>query len=175
MPASPEKTGFLFDGLDIPLEQEKIAVDVELGQTVYGQSVVLVPGSGSERRSFRAQAQYETSLTIMDEGPHLDLLDWKHYRSEWKDLEQVGSLEFRMPTYTEEDESRFPTVSSEEIYQAALKAGGSHWAEGVKQVQGPNDYPAGVGISIVRLRILVQEGREWRELHQIELRFPMGC
>jgi hypothetical protein len=33
-----------------------------------------------------------------------------------------------------------------------------------------------VSISTVRLRILVQDGDEWKELHQVELRLPTaGC
>jgi hypothetical protein len=173
MPASPNR--FVFDGLDIPLEQEEIAVDVELGDTIFGQAIVLVPRDGAEQKNFRVQAQYETSLTILWEGAHRDLLDWKHFRSEWSDLEQLGDVKFRMPTYTDEEASRFPTVSSKEIYQAVREAGGSNWAERVKQVRGPNEYPASVGISTLRLRILVQEESEWRELHRIEFKLPMGC
>src|SRR5688572_20552919 len=90
MLASPNRSGFVFDGLDIPLKQEEIAVDVELGDTIFGQAIVLVPRNGTEQKNFRIQAQYETSLTILNEGPHLDLLDWKHFRSEWSDLEQLG-------------------------------------------------------------------------------------
>jgi hypothetical protein len=67
----------------------------------------LIPISGAEGKDFRIQAQYQTSLTISDEGPHLDLLDWKHYESEWSDLEQLGNLKFRMPTYTDEETSAF--------------------------------------------------------------------
>lgn len=175
MPASPNRSGFVFDGLDIPLEQQEITVDVELGDTIFGQAIVLVPRDGVEQKNFRVQAQYETSVTISWEGPHLDLLDWKHFRSEWSDLEQLGNLKFRMPTYTDDEASRFPTVSSKEIYQAVREAGGSEWAERVKQARGPNEYPSSVGISALRLRILVQEESEWRELHRIEFNLPLGC
>lgn len=175
MPASPNRSGFVFGGLDISLEQEKIAVDVELGDTIFGQTIILIPLSRAEGKDFRIQAQYQTSLTISNEGPHLDLLDWKHYESEWSDLEQLGNLKFRMPTYTDEEASRFPNVSSKEIHQAVLEAGGSRWAEVVKPVRRPTEYPASVDISTLRLRILVQEQSKWREIHLIEFNLQMGC
>jgi hypothetical protein len=40
MPASPNRSGFVFGGLDISLEQEKIAVDVELDDTIFGQTII---------------------------------------------------------------------------------------------------------------------------------------
>jgi len=29
---------------------------------------------------------FENSITIINEGPHCDLVKWKHYNSEWKEL-----------------------------------------------------------------------------------------
>lgn len=175
MPGSSQKAGSAFDGLDIPLTKETVAVNLDPGQSLDDQAIVLVPGRDAEPGRFKVQSQYETSVTMIDKGPHLDLLDGQHYRSEWKDLEQVGDLEYRMPTYTEEDKARFIKVSPLQIYVAALEAGGSRWTDTVLSVKGPNDYPAAVGISTVRLRVLVQDGNAWKELHQVELKLPTGC
>lgn len=175
MPAAPEGGEVVFSGLDIPLDQDSIDLDVDVGEDIFGQKVVLIPGKGAETRSFKVQYQYVTSLTVNGGGEHLDLLDWKHHVSEWADLKPVGKLELRMPAYSEEEAVRFPSVSAQEIRQAVLKAGGEGWARQVKAVKGPNDDPAMVSISTVRLRILVQEGNDWKVLHQVNLNLPMGC
>jgi hypothetical protein len=47
----------------------------------------------------------------------------------------------------------------------------------ILHAKAPSDYAVGVGISTVRLRVLVQDGNEWRELNQIEFNLPLpaGC
>jgi len=177
MPGSSQKAGQVFDRLDIPLTQETIAVALNPGQSLDDQAVVLVPGGGAQPGRFKVQTRFETIATIKDEGPHPDPLSWKHYQSEWKDLQQVGNLEYRMPTYTEEDAVRFSRVSPLEMYLAALQSEGPRWKEVLLHANAPSDYAVGVGISAVRLRVLVQDGDEWRELNQIEFRLPLptGC
>lgn len=177
MPGSSQKTGHVFDRLDIPLTQDTIAVALNPGQSLDDQAVVLVPADGAQPGSFKVQTQFETMATIKDEGPSPNPLSWKRYRSEWKDLQPVGNLEYRMPTYTEEDEVRFAMVSPMEMYLAALKSEGPRWKEVLLHAKAPSDYAVGVGISTVRLRVLVQDGNEWRELNQIEFSLPLstGC
>jgi hypothetical protein len=177
MPGSSQKTGPVFGRLDIPLTQETIAVALNPGQSLDDQTVVLVPGGDGQPGSFKVQTQFETVATIKDEGPSPNPLNWKHHRSEWKDLQPVGNLEYRMPTYTEEDEVRFPLVSPMEMYLAALKSQGPRWNEVILHAKTPSAYAVGVGISTVRLRVLVQDGNEWRELNQIEFSLPLpaGC
>ncbi len=175
MPAVPEGGVVAFSGLDIPLDQDSIDLDVELGEDIFGQKVVLVPAKGAEGRSFKIQVQTVTSMTVDGGGEHLDLLDWKHHVSEWTDLKPVGKLEALMPAYSEEEAARFPAVSPQEIRQAVLKAGGPVWVRKVKAMKGPNDDPATVTISTVRLRILVQDGKDWKVLHQVNFNLPLGC
>jgi hypothetical protein len=161
--------------LRIELDRPTVSVDWELYNPFEGRRVVLLPKSGQDFPNVRIAVQYETSMGVEDEGPHLDLTDWKHYRSEWKDLKQLGEREFVLPTYTEEESSRFPEVSQREIYEAVLRYGDHRWAKLVKQVQHPNEYPASVGISTLRLGILVEEKGSWRRIHVIEFQIPMGC
>lgn len=176
MPGSSQKPGHVFDRRDIPLTQGTVAVALNPGQNLDDQAVILVPG-GAQTGSFKVQTQFETVATIKDEGSRPDPLIWKRYRSEWKDLQQVGNLEYRMPAYTKEDEVRFARVSPMELYLAALQSEGPRWQEVLLQAKDPSAYPVGVGISTVRLRVLVQDGNDWRELNQVEFRLPLpaGC
>jgi len=82
-------------------------------------------------RDLALQYQIETSMTIMDEGPHIDLVDWKHYTSDWIDLERIDARRFRLPKIESNYElaSRFPTYTVDELYEAAMATGGHRWAD----------------------------------------------
>ena len=67
---------------------------------------------------FKIEQRYETSLTIMNEGPHIDLLDWKHYISERKELETGDGLTFLSKEVSSEE---FPEVSQTEIVKTVRK------------------------------------------------------
>lgn len=151
-------------------------LDLDLGDSVEGALVEL----GTEpptpaMAQVQVQVQYETSVTIMNEGPHLDLRDWKHFTSPWIDLERVAGEQFRVPTFSAEDHSRFPEVEMTELCEAVLIAGGERWAELVKGATSPHEYPAGVDISIIRLRAVRVTGNESDSVFTIEFHIPMGC
>ncbi len=63
------------------MSSETISIDLEPGESIENQIIVLHanPNLSAE---FRLEQRFETSMSFSDEGPHLDLLDWKHYRSE---------------------------------------------------------------------------------------------
>lgn len=177
-----EAVGILLSmGLD-PDKEERIeastgktsTLELELGASVDGQAITLYLSPG-ETREFKVEQQYENSLTIMDEGPHLDLLDWKHYTSEWQVLEGIGQNKFRALTVEERDSDRFPAVTPAEIYSAVLKRGGKRWADIAKTCKGPNDDWCGVLTSRISFRISALTNGKWTIVHQVDVIVPMGC
>ena len=60
---------------------------LDLGESLSGKIVLI---STEERSEFRVKVQMESSLTIMDEGPHLDLINWKHCSTEWIDATKIS-------------------------------------------------------------------------------------
>lgn len=52
---------------------------------------------------------------------------------------------------------------------------GERWINLARQCRGPNDYPCGAGLSLIRLNIEVLDQGAWRTLERIELSLPMGC
>ena len=136
--------------------------DLELGDVVEGATVELAVGP-APAGEWRLQMQYETSLSISDEGPHLDLLDWKHHTSEWRDLERLSPTRFRVPTLTEEEQERFPSYRPEELREAVLKAGDEGWLE----LLGGGS----VGVSSIRLRVIAPGA----EPFVVAFSIAMGC
>jgi hypothetical protein len=159
----------------IPLKPaEVVSVDLELGDSLDNVILRLRPKAGV-KGEFIVEQSFETSLTVMEEGPHLDLLDWKHYRAPWVPLKKLGPTEFRIAPISEEDARKFPEVTPKEIRAIVTKEGGATLGKYVSKVKGPNDYPCGVGISKISFRIKLKEGAEEKVIKTLEFLVPMGC
>lgn len=156
-------------------------VSLELGDEIYGASLRLTPASdGGE---YRVRVQFETSLSIDDEGPHLDLVDWKHCVSEWRPADSAGLHAFTLPAPSGWEASCFPSVRVGEIRaatQAALVRSGMEdaaprWLDLLAPVKKVGDQPTYVGISKVRVRVEALRNGQWREVTTVEFLVPMGC
>lgn len=137
----------------------------------------LVPGT-----RFRMEQRYETSLTVMDEGPHMDLLDWKHHVSEWEEMQSKGSVTF---VSREVMADQFPLVTHAEIVDAVRVESdkwaqqgadqGKRWINLAETCEGPKAGACNVSVSRVMLRVQVVEAGEWKTIQTIEIAVPMGC
>lgn len=155
------------------LSEHPIYVDLDLGESIENQ-IILLRGASPDLE-FKIEQQFETSLTVMDEGPHLDLTDWKHYRSEWREIKKLDDNKFLALKLSEADSSRFPKVSMREIYREVSRRGDDKWAKLARSAKTVNDYPLGVGVSKISLRIKVREDKQWRVIKRLEFIIPMGC
>jgi len=161
---------------------EHIRIELDVGDGVEGR-VLRVRTAPDKGVSYRVQVQFETSVAISGEGPHIDLLDWKHCRSEWRPAQREGNNGFRLPTTRDGDQSCFPKATRAEL-RAALKqelgkygdpAGQQWWLDAVDRVPRVGEPPSYVAISTVRVRIEQYDGRQWRVLTTIDFGVPMGC
>lgn len=151
-----------------------VYMDMELGENIEDEVIALYPFPG-DKREFRVEQQFETSMSVTEEGPHLDLTDWKHYTSEWRELKRIEKNWFRTFTLTEEERSRFPAVTREEIYKVVLKDGGKGMAELARTCKGPKEGACIVTASRISIRILARINGRWTVIHQIDAMLPMGC
>lgn len=156
-------------------------VHLELGDEIYGATLRLEPEQPGGR--YRVQVQYETSLGLSAEGPHLDLLDWKHCTSAWVPAQPSGPLSFVLPTPTPEQQECFPDYTRGELEQAVralgLEMGNPALAEawlgdlyGQTSVIGVSPF---VAIGRVRVKIEVERGGDWDEVAVLTFLPPMGC
>jgi hypothetical protein len=156
------------------LDDKNIVMHLDLGETLENQTIRLIPG-GLQNIQYRVEIRYQTSLTVMNEGPHLDLLDWKHHTSAWRILRGDSSNTYLMPQFTKGEWTRFPQVSTHEIHSAVLKRSNKQFAERVRNIRRPTDYPCGVSISKYFIRISAYENGKWIVLNILEFTNPMGC
>ena len=153
---------------------EKIDFDLDLGDQIENQLIILRP-IYAIGREFKIEQQFETSFQVYGEGPHIDLTDWKHYRSPWRELESAGDNMFLTATISETDASRFPSVTKAQIYRAVLKAGDELWAKETRRCQTLTSEPCSVGVSRISFRIKVKEAGLWKVVNRINFMIPMGC
>lgn len=151
---------------------DSAAVAVALGSSPEGQAVHI---SLHEPGSVRLFQRYETSLTVMDEGPHCDLTDWTHYNSPWQELPANGTT-FQALEYAEADWSRFVPVDMQAVQKAVRAHCGDTWAALMAGAAHPDDYPLGVSISRIFLRIeFTPQGTTAAQTFTLVFEMPMGC
>ncbi|HEX8652774.1 MAG TPA: hypothetical protein VF708_18300 [Pyrinomonadaceae bacterium] len=174
------------------MSRDPVTVDLDLAESIEDQLIILhtYPGESWE---FKVEQQFETSLTVMDEGPHIDLLDWKHYTSAWKEIRMIERNKFLTSKIGESEPLKFPQVTKKEIlvavkeaerklyadyYETAKIAGDpvdEKWSKLARQCKSSQDYPCTVSVSKIRLRIKVKDGDQWKTIKQMEFNVPMGC
>ncbi|MBW2963110.1 hypothetical protein [Mesonia aestuariivivens] len=155
-------------------EQQKdtARIYLELGETIEGQKLKV---QKIKKGDIRIYQRFENSVTIMNEGPHCDLTEWKHYDSDWKPL-KIENEQFLTDSYSEADWEKFIKVDMTELREAVRNQCGDGWAEHIKDVKSPNEYPCGVSTSRIFLKIefIDQDSKELKE-RIISFEIPMGC
>lgn len=152
-----------------------IVDDLDVPEYVDNQQITIAGGDQSTQ--FRVFQRYRTSVTVMGEGPHLDLVDWRHFDSEWMPLDPLTPRKFRTLTSERMSDERFPATTKAELIAAVRKYAGG-WPQAIeiaKQCAGPNDYPCRIGVSSVYFRVEALVGDQWTTIGVVEVIIPMGC
>lgn len=155
------------------VHKDSVYLYIELGETIEGQLLSVVT---TELRDIKVAQRYETSITVMNEGPHCDLINWKHYNSEWKQLERNETGDFVCEKYTRADAEKFPAITVEELKEAVKTHCNEGWLELINNINAPTEYPSGVGISRYFLKVTGVRKQDNQLVEKIIiLENPMGC
>lgn len=154
--------------------EDSIVVKFGLSGQMFGQRYALRLDSSIQK--IEIFQNYETSLTVMNEGPHMDLTDWKHYVSDWEEL-VIADGGFQTAEYTDADFEVFLDVTTDEIVQAIkdLYPNAGDWVEIAERCQGPQGYPCGVSISRITVKLVLTYTSEITVERFIVFEVPMGC
>lgn len=119
---------------------------------------------------------YENSITIMNEGPHCDLINWKHYHSEWVAIKKHNNYDFTAETYTDSDWQKFIDVDVKELQDAVTVHCGKEWTEHINNIKKYNDYPCGVSMSRIFFKVILTNKQSGKITEKtITFEIPMGC
>ncbi len=155
-------------------KHRQTVIQLGLGEDIDNQQVELSDSSGE----YRIFQRYRTSLSIAGEGPHLDLVDWRHFDSPWLPLRALAPGRFQTLRSEQIKSSEFPPTSKAEIVKEVrqrVRKDNLEFLELAKSCRGPNDGSCLVMISSTYLRIQKQVRGRWVDTGLVELRHPMGC
>ncbi len=145
---------------------------LELGSEIEGKTIEIKP---IPKGKIKVYQRHKNSITIMNEGPHCDLLDWKHYHSEWKEI-PIQNNRFKTIKYTRKDREKFLDIGMDELKKAVSIHCEGHWADLVKNIKAVNEYPSGVGISHIFLKLEYKENPASDTIVKtVSFEIPMGC
>lgn len=154
------------------VQKDSAIVYLELGATIEGRKIKI---EQLEKGTIKIYQRFENSVTVMNEGPHCDLTEWKHYYSEWKQL-QIQDDQFLTDSYSERDREKFIEVDMDELREAVRKQCGDRWAEHIKNVKSPHEYPCGIGTSRIVLKIEYTKQEKDSPIEKtVAFKIPMGC
>jgi hypothetical protein len=155
------------------IQKDTAEIEAEVGETIEGRTISI---SSEQLIGLNIEQRYETSVTIMNEGPHCDLIDWKHFNSGWNSLKQNSSGQFVGDKYTEQDYTIFPEVSMDELKQTVKELCGEDWFKLLEKTNSPLEYPCTVNISRYFLRITGKRKDNGQKVTKlIIIKTPMGC
>jgi uncharacterized protein YgiM (DUF1202 family) len=155
------------------VQNDTAKVYVELGETPQGKKIKI---KQSKFKKIEILQRYENSVTIMNEGPHCDLTEWKHYYSDWKKLNfDFTENTFVSDSYEYEDSEKFIEIDINELKKAVEQKCGGYWPEHIKDIKKVNEYPSGVSMSRIFLKILLTDENNSVIEKTVEFKIPMGC
>jgi hypothetical protein len=127
-------------------------------------------------RTIEVFQKHQNSITIMGEGPHCDLLDYKHYESSWKPLKTItNNKSFETLKYSQKDWNKFIEVDISDVITYVKDNCGESWSDMMVNTKSIYDYPAGISISKIFLRVVMTDVDGYKTEKIIIFDIPMGC
>lgn len=157
--------------IEKPVEFEStIHIGTEEDSDQYDVKIAL----SNKKLKLKLEQRYETSLSVQDEGPHLDLVQWKHFVSDWVEVLPRKAGIYRSLLISQEEANRFPSIELSSVLDE-IKRQDPNWLNVVKNAKSIRDYPFSIGVSTVSFRISVFTGNKWIPVHVVHCLHPMGC
>jgi hypothetical protein len=156
-------------------ESDTVTIALDIVADLDDQIVVYRDSSNESYDSIRLFESYRTILSISNEGPHLDLYEWKGHESGWIPLVSNGQETFKTKNLSKEESSQFPEFTREELTAAADRYSGGRWGDLVRNPifgEWTESFWIGVGLRRIKVELFKEGGKKTRIL---VVYIPMGC
>ncbi|MBT8270871.1 MAG: SH3 domain-containing protein [Flavobacteriaceae bacterium] len=152
-------------------KQNKIKYYTELGVTPENKKITINVKIPYKRLAI--YQAYETSVSIMNEGPHCDLLDWKHFHSTWIPIKYEADHYFTLG-YDQKDWTKFVPFEIEELKAEVREHCGEEYLRLIENPEGSNSA-ASISISTIYIKIVMIDMNDNPIERIIAFEIPMGC
>lgn len=159
----------------VPIHAED-ALDaiLEMGENVQGKTLRI--RHHSKYKSIKVFQRHENSIFIQAEGPHCDLLDWKHFYSAWEPLKTKNKTGvFETKTYHTKAENKFIKVDMTEFKNAVKEHCGEEWYTLIKDEKKINKGVSTIGVSKIYFKVIFTTMFDEEIEKVIAFNIPMGC
>lgn len=146
---------------------------VDLGNSPESKFVRIKPNQ--HYKKIEVYQAVETSITVSDEGPHCDLVNWKHHKSAWIPMEQMSKTGFQSRKADTSDMTSFPLVTSEEVMSAIETHCGERWTKVATDGQKNGGTGYSVGVSTIYFKVVLTDIDNNRIERILAIEMPMGC
>ena len=153
-------------------DKDTIRINVALGDSPEGKIITI---NNKDYKHVSIFQQFENSVTIMNEGPHCDLTEWKHYYSSWEPLQAISKTKFKTLQYSSAQRRQFMDIDINQLKTEVENKCGKDWRNYVNDITTVNDFPADIGISRIFLKVLLTNENDEVTEKIIEFQIPMGC
>ena len=164
------------DLLDIP--ESHPLIDISLNQES-------ISCSTDSLHILKVSYKLESSITVMNEGPHCDLIDWHHGYTDWEplipnyasDRIKKGRFDFQFKTAPYQiDSLPFPIKDMNRIKEKVGDHCGEFWQDHISKSDTPYEYPTAVGISAYLFRVEAKHpSHSEKQYYFIRIPVMMGC
>lgn len=153
--------------LTFPFSNDKVKVDLDLGEKL--ESIQIQ----NHREPLEVTQTGVTSVTVMNEGGHHDLLNWKHGYTETMTL--INEMGTYKVAADQDGELPFPESGTKEGVIKELKRMkvASNYIDLAKSCKDLRSNPCAVGISATEF--IVTEKANKKKSKKIVVNRPMGC
>lgn len=152
-------------------DSDTCRIYLELGETIENRTLQIKSKANVKLKFYQ---RYENSITVMNEGPHCDLTEWKHFDSPYQEL-KINGNRLKTIEFSSADREKFVKVDMKELLAYIKDYCGKEWSDIARQAKSINQYPLGIGQSRIFLKIEITHSDNSTTERIISFEIPMGC
>jgi hypothetical protein len=153
------------------IDNDTCRIYLELGETIENRMLQI---KSKDNIKLKFYQRYENSITVMNEGPHCDLTEWKHFDSPYHEL-KINGNRLKTVEFSSADREKFVKVDMKELLAYIKDYCGKEWSDIARQAKSIRQYPFGIGQSRIFLKIEIIHSDNSKTERIISFEIPMGC
>ena len=155
------------------IQNDTVLISLDIGEIITNNLIKIFD---SKYDKIKIYQRFENSITINNEGPHCDLINWKHYTSKWIELKQIRNGIFETILLDSKQAEKFIEIEIVDFKNAVKKSCGNDWVQLIKDIKSVRDYPCEISTSKIELivKLIDNSTQETMEKYLI-FDIPMGC